>query len=214
MAYPTVAELKTFLLSAGLITDPTIPPDSYLDYQGAIDTAVEDWERYCGWKPFLIDNADVTRYFDPPNGNILRFGAGLLSLTSLTVNGDALTENTDFFLKDENATVQGMPYTYLKFLYRQLGYPSGAYSRSVVIVGKWGRVSTVPASVKDAVMVRAASGLLAQIGLRNSQGGLSEVRLEGGITEKYSAANITQLGGLWDTQFEKTVRAFYRGGIG
>jgi hypothetical protein len=209
MAYPTVAELKTFLLGAGLVTDATIPPDSYLDYQGAIDTATGDWEQYCGWKPFLIDSSDVTRYYDPPNGKVLRFGAGLSTLTSVTVNGTALTLNTDFFLKDENAVADGLPYTYLELLYRQWGLP-----RSVVIIGKWGRVSTVPAAVKDAVLARSASGLLTQIGLRNSQGGLTESRLEGAITEKYGASNVLAFQNSWDTQFKDTVRAYYRGGIG
>lgn len=215
MAYPTATELKTFLLSAGLISDPTVPPDSYIDYQGAVDSAVLEWEQYSGWKPFLIDTNDVTRYFDPPNSRALRFGAGLSSLTSVTVNGTVLTVGTDFFLKEENAPTEGLPYTWLEFRYRQYGSPNMRYDlpKSVVIIGKWGRVATITADIKTAVLNGAAALVMNQCALRESGGGLSEWR-EGDVMQKYSAAESIRFEEAYRTKFMNTSRRYYRGGIG
>jgi len=203
MAYPTATELKNLLLGAGLITDPNATPDSYFDYSGAVDAAVADWENRCGYVPFVKDSSDVTRYFDPPQGRRLLLGAGLMTLTSVTSNGAALTENTDFWLLPANGAAESLPYDEIEFSARQAGLP-----RSIVIVGKWGRVTSVPADVKRGVLCKAASLLAGEILLGASQGGLAMWK-EGDVEQRYDLSKTTACKEGWDKVYRDLLMSRY-----
>jgi len=206
MAYPTAAELKTFLLGAGFITDPTVAPDSYLDYQGAVDSASAQFEDDVKWFPYLSTGTPTARYFDPPViTNQLHFEAGLLALTSITRNGTALTQNTDFWLFLENAATQGKPYKYLKFYFNVWGLP-----RSIVITATWGAVTAVPADVKQAVMCKAAALLADEIFGKIASGGISEWK-QGDTSTKYSIADLKSLPSGWNAIYDKCVVRKRRG---
>lgn len=206
MAYPTAAELKTFLLGAGLITDPTVAPDSYLDYQGAVDAASAQFEDDVKWFPYLSTGTPTARYFDPPViTNQLHFEGGLLALTSITRNGTALTQNTDFWLYPENAATQGKPYKYLKLYFNVWGLP-----RSIVITGTWGAVTAVPPDVKQAVLVKAAESLSGEILGKLSVGGVAEWK-QGDTSIKYSNAGYSALPAQWNALYRDCVNRKRRG---
>lgn len=60
--WPTVTEFQNMLYGAGIIS--AVPPvgaqaSTYVDYQGAIQSAVDDFERETTLKPFLADGSEA-----------------------------------------------------------------------------------------------------------------------------------------------------------
>ncbi|OFX13605.1 MAG: hypothetical protein A2W00_04460 [Candidatus Eisenbacteria bacterium RBG_16_71_46] len=208
-AAPTSDDLKQYIESLGVI-NPTKFDDAValmrLDVKAP--AAWSDWEKRTGWKPFLKDAADVTRWFDPPGpnregvsrggGRLLRLEAGLLTLTSLTTHlsvsepdGTALTVNEHFWLTDAggdyNADAEGRPWEIVQFSSNQYGPP-----RSIRIIGRWGRAETIPDDAWEAVRQYGAYLAYQELSLNISRGLFShrdlntEIRYGGGGTAPLS----------------------------
>jgi len=232
MAYPTTTELQTFLKGARLITDASTEPDSDLDYAGAIALAVSAWENATNYIPFQADGSDVTAYCKPidilfpPNEYpflpLSKTGSGgWISVTSVTVGitstfaGTVLTAGTDYVLQPKNAALNSKPYTRILFQ-----CPSGVWTPfssivggdladSIKIIGKRGYQATIDATVKAAVLRKAASQLAGEIFGKLSGGGISEWK-QGDTMTRYSIADLMRLPSEWDGVFSQTVTRYRR----
>lgn len=165
-AYPTKAEVDTFLAALPNITVP-----AELDTDPNIRAAIGEWERLTEYAPFLSTGATATVLFDPPGprtgrpmkggSHTLILGAGLLSLASLCVgvtNDDAgteLEEGSDFWLRPSDAPRRGRPYTSIEFASVQRGYPD-----SISVRGVWGFGATITDEAWKAVLDLAAASAL------------------------------------------------------
>lgn len=202
MGYPTVANLKEYLQSAKLLGYPTLSNEQALiDFQGAIDSAVDILEKTTRYDPFFVDAADVTRYFSPNESRILPLRAGLYSLTSLTINGSAKTVNTDFWL----CARHGEPTTYIQFARPTYGNPN-----SIVIVGKWGFAATISAEIKEAVLAKAASVLTSRI-MMSVSSGLQSLKINNSVEEQYDAKQWNEFAAKQDDIFRTIVEPLRRG---
>lgn len=164
MAYVTKQEVKNYLgitWSSGL--------DTFIDT--LIAAATKYVEEYCGdlrygKRVFEAPDPDddVTRYFDGNDEERLQVG-DVRSLTSLTVDGVALTSGDDFNLLPYNAAADEKPFTAIELVQLEtsfarsnprrghaIPYVFERLQKSVVLVGKFGYSATPPADVKVAVM--------------------------------------------------------------
>lgn len=152
MPYPTYLDFNAFLESRGLSCSELTKTDK----QAAITAAVRRWEMDTGWQPFLANSADETRTLDGPEGRIIFPNFGIVSLTSLTIDGNAFAVNDRYWL--QNQIPNGGPYTTIEVD----SYLTGV-RRAIVMVGKFGYTLTLPAEVKSAILSYAAWMLYPQI---------------------------------------------------
>jgi hypothetical protein len=203
MSWVAGGELEAFLQGAGLISAPRVSPETLLDLEGALASAQEAFEARVNWRPFLQGGADSTRFFDAPKSRLLDLQGGLLSVASVTVSGVAQVVNSDYFLMPENASLRGLPSTYLEFSRLLVGG-----RRAVAVTGRWGRVSTLPEDARQAVLAKASVFLAPQLQGYRSQG-LS--RWQEGDVEQWSGAE--PFGAIvrgWEAAFEMAVRRYRR----
>ncbi len=158
-AYPTEEELGTFLVAAGLAS--TAPDTGVLGPY--IQQAVDQFERSTGWVPFLEEASAHDYYFDAPEwGASLDLLSGFTTITAVVTgyspesSGNTLTLNEDYYLVAYNAALDGSPFTKIDF---RSTPPSGM--RSIVVTGKKGFASSIPADVYQAVLQRAAGNAAA-----------------------------------------------------
>lgn len=163
MAYVTKQEIKYYL---GVTWDAGL--DTYIDK--LIASATDYIERACGDKRFgkryfeaPSPDTDQTRYFDGLGETKLYIG-DLRSLTSVTYDGDALTEGTDFFLYPLNASQTEEPYTSIELaqiatrvnvnsrISSSAPYVFDRSQKMITIVGKWGYSATPPEDIQVACM--------------------------------------------------------------
>lgn len=150
--WPTVEEVETRLEEMGV----TSPPSAGT-LQGLIDAAIQDWEDYTGWHPFLSDGEETTEYFTAV-GNIVDFiGTGLIGNSESFIiggnydedgvytGGQTLVINRDF---RPMRTRRSWPYTYAKFN----SYWTDDSLGGVAITGVFGFSTTIPANVWEAIM--------------------------------------------------------------
>lgn len=199
MSWCSAEELLVFLQAGGLV----VGSETSLDLEGVLGASQEAFERDTLWFPFLKQDTDVTRYFDPPEGRLLELQAGLLELTSVTLAGRGLVQNTDLFLMPQNAGLRGLPTTYIEFSRS----PCGG-RRSIAITGRWGRVNTLPAEVKQAILAKGASLLVPQLQASFSQG-LSSWR-EGDVEQLSGSEPFTSLSRGWEKSYNECVRRYRR----
>lgn len=165
-AYPKDADLERFLRGAGLITGAGTTAQALLDLVGAIAAAAEDWETATGYKPFLADAADVTRYYDP-DGDVIFFRGGYVSVTSVTVDvapgsdGTVLTVNQDYWLDPRD----DLPHKRLYFSEWRRGDP-----QSIKIIGKRGYQVQIDELVWKAILCRGAELLVPELSAAISKG--------------------------------------------
>lgn len=215
MAYPTVQELKDFLVAGQLVTDPTTSPESLLDYANAIDEAIDAWETDTGYLPFVATGTPTTRVFDMPSSSTrdrtyIQFNSGAVSVSSVVVDGTTLTSGTDYFLLPRNASVQRQPYQSVLLYRRNVPYST---PQSVSITADWGYTSTLQEDAFTAVMKRAVLSLMPQILTLRSGGGIKRARLDGVIEEEYDLSASNAIAKLYEVQYRKTVNKYRYIGI-
>jgi hypothetical protein len=163
----------------------------------ALDGAAREFERRTQYRPFLSDGLTETRLFDSAPNTYLDLRAGLLSVSSLTVNGQPYAQGTQFWLKPDNAPAEGKPFTAIDFSgLREFGYAQlysplttlffpGFGHQSVAVTGVWGYCLQLPPDVWQAVMVKAAASVLRPYGVKRA-GGMVRWE-ESGVSEQYAS---------------------------
>ena len=164
MAYITKTEVKKYL---GVNWTSGI--DSFIDT--LIASSTKFIEEFCGDVRYgkrvfeaPESDVDVTRYFDGNGLERLQIG-DLREITSVTVDGIALTQDTDYHLLPHNAVADEEPFVSIELVQPETSFSnsnprSGStipyvfeeLQRSIVVVGKWGYSATPPSDVKVAAM--------------------------------------------------------------
>jgi hypothetical protein len=209
MAYPTADDLKDFIKSTGLTSDVSVAPYSYMDWEGAVEAAAEEFERSVGWFPFLSSGSASARTFDAPVPNYrdlprLELQGGLVSLTSVTASGNTIT-TPNLVTKPDNATSRGLPITALAFW--RVAFPPTP--KCVTVTGVWGFCSTLPSAVSRAVTARAAQLLFAEVSMGVS-GGIVRKK-EGDEEWQYGNDDFKMAMEEYGRQFQEIVRRYKRG---
>lgn len=192
MPYPDGSQLAAYLVDAGVLA--SVPGD-VSDYDDVMVGVSEDWCKDTGWEPFLGEAE--TRYYDPNGLRTLDPGAGILSLSALTIGGTAQVLNTDYFLTPYN----GFPKTLVSFSFPLSGEP-----RSVVLTGTFGYANEVPDGVVRALLARGASLTTA---LLYGAGGLKREVQEGDVRYKLADGEQSQTA-AWDREYQTQVRRYRR----
>jgi uncharacterized phiE125 gp8 family phage protein len=151
MAYPTEANLKTFLsISAS-------SEDTQLGW--ALDAAIKLCERKTG-RIFVA--ATETRYFSAKSPNVgrnkkvLSLFDDLCDITSVT-NGDATAFTLNTHYRAFGTRGNNAPWYKLEILPNQLySWQNGADGTEIAIVGSWGYSTTCPDAIFEAILRLAA----------------------------------------------------------
>ena len=160
--YPTVTQLQARLFSIGILDAPPTSEQDQLDLQSATTSASETWEDIVGYQPFLADTVDSTWYFDADGSTTVDLQGGFVSITSVSLNGNLRTLNTDYRTYPQNAAASGKPITYLKFQGYFRPFPAlYGQKESVVVIGKRGAYATLPPLAYECVLAIAMKNLLA-----------------------------------------------------
>lgn len=151
-AYPIASDVQALLTGTGLVSgSPTVTAE--------LASAIAEFERLTGWRPFLAESVAATYRFDPPAwGSRLWLPCGFATITGVSVGvshdsaGTALTVDEDYRTLPENAAAMVRPFTGIEFYVSCAGG-----SGSVRITGKRGFATTVPDDAWLAIAQRAAS---------------------------------------------------------
>ncbi len=165
--WPTPAEVQAQLELSGAMAG--VSDDLSDVIQVAINATVLDFSNITGWSPFLSTGVDSTRNFDAPGpynngymgrqggGNKLFLEAGLISVTSIKIDGVLQVADTDYKLVAPDV---GYPSTKVLFLKgRVYSEPLG-----IEIIGKWGFGTNIPADAWEAVRDKSAATMLGPLG--------------------------------------------------
>lgn len=173
MAYITTTDIANHLgitLTAGQTTLSTVLIESAEDYI----------ETLCGGGVIpkrVFDSADTdsTRYYDGDDSAILTID-DLRAVTSVSLDDTALVKDEDYYLLPYNATTDGEPFTQIALIQPETRIngnsrlTSSVYylwekgQRNVSITGKFGYSTSVPNTVKLAVLRIVAQFLKDSIG--------------------------------------------------
>lgn len=173
--YPTGIELSVRLVSAGVLNNPPVTPQDFMDFDSACQGAADTWEEMTGFKPFLADTIDSTHYFWPDGSPTVDLAGGFVSITNVMINGNVQTENTAYRTFPQNAIHNGKPITYLKFdpYYGRFIAFYAAYPGQiapVAVTGKRGAYATLPQLASDAILALAAQNLLGDFEMNKFRG--------------------------------------------
>ena len=185
--YPTVGYLQWHLWQRGLMSNPPTAAENAINLKTAVLDVVADWERMVSplknqTVPYLVEAADSTRYYNGPGGPMLPI-APMISITSVTVGlsatnptGTALTANTNYWLD---------PLDSLPTLYLVLDSFYGDGQRSIKVIGRRGRVSTIPDDVWEILIDEAVRRTLPATATSAPVGNLTSIRQDD-VTHTYS----------------------------
>lgn len=167
----------------------------------SIDTYIE---RYCGDEKFGLrifkdPGADETRYFDGNDSTKLPIG-DVLSLTSIEVENQSLTEDQDYYLYPLNADKSGQPFTWVELVQPETGFRSNLRTggtsyffelgqRNVAVTGRFAYSTTPPADVQLAAVKLVAGVLKENIGDKD----IKELKSESLGAYSVSYESVSQL---------------------
>jgi hypothetical protein len=211
-AYPSGPDIILLMKSAGYW--PTQAADSAAvlipTEQASIMAAgsAATFESRTGWDPFLSSGVSETRYFDNTDwAGQLALGSGLLSVSSVIVDGAVQVQDTNYWLRNAGRASSKAPYDLLTFqsgLRRLSNIPN-----RIAVTGVWGVYTTLPADVWSAIQQNAGALLLASIinqqsMAATSQDGFSKsLDIVGILTQKDQAQ-------LWAKDFDKACSRYTR----
>lgn len=202
MAYPTGTELADFLVGRGILT--AVPGDLD-DLNTCMLDVVQQWEKDTGWIPFLSPGGDITRTYDL-EGNLLFLECGLLTCDSLEIDGNELTEGTNFWLQPANEDRK----TRILFANLQASAVNG-----IEINGHWGYtddMDTLP-DVQQALLRKGAAEFLRDI--ENTvvgKGGAVVESRQDDVQKKYGS--YTGLMGEYDGSLQQQFGRSYDKAVG
>lgn len=209
--WPTWQDIRNKLMSASFWpTDATKQVLAQEQAEIAVASVVAEFERRTGWKPFLAEAVDSARYFDYTDQyGELQLNGGYVSITSVTVSGTLQTVNTNYTLEPRNAVSDGYPYTHINFPYGgwRTGYPTTP--NSIVIVGKRGFATELPADVWQSVQEAAA--LVALTSIENLQS-IASISMDG-FSKAFDVVGIVTQKDLlttWNKGFDIKVSQYRR----
>lgn len=190
-AYPDSLNLSTFLAAHHLDV-------SRLDtatLEDAISAGINDVERATG-RTFVA--ASASRLFDPPQNpnGILDLRADLVAVTSISYQGTAMVDGTDFYAEPYDAPAKGQPYNRIRFVRRIWYWPiDDSLRRSITVTGTWGYGATIPATIWNAMLAAGGIQLLPAL-IHAVAAGL--VRwTEADVTEEYGPKPFAYLADGW-----------------
>lgn len=185
--WPTAAEVTSFLTSVGVSLPGgyTVGPE--------VDALVEEVHTLTGWRPFKKEAADSSRTFNPVNasiagpmrpqgGIIVPLDAGLLELTSVTMQGRVMTLGRDFWLEPTNR----LPYNRIRLAFSYFAQP-----QSIIVTGKWGYREDIPADLWLAIRDLAAYRILSNLPAKQLASALKSWK-EGTVDETYDGKLIQE----------------------
>lgn len=202
--YPTGGDVGQFLTDSKL-------KHAGLDLGSAALLGREVVERETD-RVFLAVSA--TREFDPPVGNngVLDLGVDLVSLSSLTYGGTAWTAGTDYRLQPVNATVEGKPFSMIRFNRRWQSPLPFSQQGSLVITGLWGYSAKIPEDVWQAMRAAAAVTLLPAISFGLTRGLVSWSDED--TTENYGKDPLGNLAATWGAIRSGAIARYKRVAVG
>jgi hypothetical protein len=206
-APPAGSDVNDLLTSAG-VTLGTLETTDY-----ALE-ARREFERRIG-RTIYVDplGAPTTRYFDPPAGRYVDFGADLAQLSAVAyqpqgASSESWTQNVDFWLTPYNAANDALPYAGMD-LRRSWGIPlSDSLRRSVLVTGWWAFATSWPEDAWTAVVGRAAALAMIPYGLSISAG--RSQYTNAGVTTTWGPARLRQELDAWNAGFEAAIRRYAR----
>ena len=153
--YPIEADhLQAFALAAGVVATG----DDHLDYRRALASAIAQWERDTGYRPFAA--TAQTRVYDAPTGTTLELMAGLVSLASVeSSDGRDMVLGRDYALLPRSAPASGAPFTSIGLAWPMRFYEFGQMN-TVTVAGVYGYAAEVPDDAIEAILSLAASKLV------------------------------------------------------
>lgn len=202
MAMPTGTELAAFLVARGILTE--VPAD-VSDMDDIMLSVVAGWERDTGWKPFLSPAGELTRTYEL-QGNLLFLECGLITVDTLEVDGNELTEGTDFWLQPANEDRK----TRILFNNLQSSQPSG-----IEINGHWGYTYDIDdcPDVTRALLSKGAAEYLRDIANTVVGKGGSVVELQqDDVRKKYT--NSTGATGEYEGTLQQQFGQAYQRAVG
>lgn len=197
MAYPTTSDLSALLVDTGVTT-----PANY-DLAGALNSAIAEIESLTGRK--FVGSTDQTRRYDPPQ--IIGTAQFVEIVDSNAVNevradydgtnSTLLTEWRDYILHPQNTSN----------VYEAIEFLVPKYGRYSILVNADEGWDGVPADVTDAILKRAASDILEQVG--GVSGLVSQEKL-GDAQVTYAVANGQSTIDRYNTAFYAVVARYTR----
>jgi hypothetical protein len=210
-AYPTAAQVETFLSTAGV----TLP--SGWDTTSELEAAIAEWEQLTGFSPFIATTQ--TRVFNPPGfgpsnywamrggQNVLKLDCPLISISAISVAGVAKTQGTDYYIGQPNDP----RHYFIRFVRAVTGFPE-----SISIAGSWGWGANVPDNAFQAIKKKAAAAVVDAAITKAISLGMSSMK-EDDVAEDYgglinAAAKLTpgDMIGSWNNDFKKTAMQYRR----
>lgn len=165
-AWPQPADVQRLLVACDFWPTPSqteLREAALIQAEIALNATVADFEQRTGWIPFLSDGESDTRTFDGTDADgMLQLGGGVISVSSITVQGSALTTG-NYWLRRSDSLKRRYPYDMIQF---RSGVQAGAvslYPDYIVVTGVWGYCSEAPPDVWNAVLQKAAASTLYQL---------------------------------------------------
>lgn len=209
--WPTWEDVRNKLMSASFWpTDTNKQALAQEQAEIAVASVVAEFERRTGWMPFLADAVAGTWYFDNTDAyGELAFDGGFVTISSLTINGTLQTLNTNYTTEPRNAVNLGQPITRINMVHGgfRTGYPTTP--NNIVVVGRRGYTTTLPADVWQAVQEMAA--LVALTSVENLQS-IASISMDGFSKAFDVVGVITQKDLLtsWGKKFDVKVQQYMR----
>jgi hypothetical protein len=199
--YPVGADLIAYLQASGIVPTPVPIPLLGVDWNSRQLRAVNQFEDQTGRK-WIAQSA--TKIYDPPLNvkGILDLKSELIQLTSITVQGQPIVLNTDFYLgpnnNDQLATPQ--PWTYIEFLnyFPSPGWPY--IRRSISVTGLWGFSVTLPERCWGAMLDFGAYLSYPDLSLYVYQG-RAKYKLDGALEEDFTGT-LQKQAAAWLANYE------------
>lgn len=205
--YPQPLDIERKLFSAGLWTYPASTEQSLIDLTSIAGAAVNAWEQLTGYTPFLADTVDTTWYFNTDGSRCVDLKGGFTSITSVSVNGQAATLNTDYRKMPLNGGVT----TYLQFdsyygRFWSLFSALPAQSAPIAVVGKRGRVATLNEAQWQAILALAAMDVAVEVERLFADGSIKSWK-SGTTEEVYNINPFATLIAGWQRVVDRALKA-------
>lgn len=208
MAYPTEAELKTFLYGAGLVASPPAGAAASWRWTAAIAAGIRRVE--IATRRTFVQPAAYAKEFDPPANRDRRLFVGdHTAVTSITFLGQSIaaTEYLSGPLNTRDASPVAQPYQFIEF-WREWWAPTAWAQRAqLVVTATWGFSADVPEEVANAMLIAGGLALWPQIASFKSKGGLTAAKI-GTAALSWGDRPLSGLRLEWEAELARVVNDY------